>query len=92
MRWTGSKIERTMDGAKIRIKNRLGMWVIIPTQHPDSLRYCEYFMDKAGQVICQNPLGGKRIVRPPYIIECTIQGQQVKTTFPFPDRATPIES
>lgn len=53
---------------RAKIKNKIGVTVEIPDYDEHAYRYHEFYMDKAGRVICQNIAKRKWPVQPPYTI------------------------
>ena len=51
-----------------RIQNKIGVQVDIPHYDGRKYQYHEFFMDKAGNILCQNVLGRRWPVKPPYTV------------------------
>lgn len=62
MRYTGSIVHDTPDpGTKeIKVKNKPGMWVAVPSSFADTLKPYELYVNKAGKIVMQNLLGKKQ--------------------------------
>lgn len=85
MRFQGSIPFRTVDGVRVRVRNRLNMWVTIPLKYPDSVRFYDYYQDFAGKIIKQTQFGTKTQVEPPYLIERLIDNKIVRMNVREPE-------
>lgn len=63
-----------------RIQNKIGMSVDIPHYDEKAYRYCDFYLNFADQVVCQNIAGKKVIVAPPYTVIKRFLGTDHKIT------------